>query len=384
MATNGEHRDDGLDDLLRQAPWADVPAESLARLTGQWSTLTRRRRRRALAAKVAAGLMVVVAGCWQLAPRDNSENNSPSLVASPRPVPAANHAAVSSEPAPRRSAVVASWIPREANQFERLIVHSTLPEPKTSRPKQGLGTLLDEIRSLSESLEQEPSAETLARVQRLRRRYPACERRVAEWVQSVSPDQRLGATRLLAMVASRDSLALLALLAGDARTHAAAVQGLCGVATEAELSTLLSAEPDATLRTRLLTALLERKSPDAGYLYLTFVRQGGSIDEAIAALRQAPGQTVDALLAALTAPDPAVRSAAAQVLVQCDEPRVGVALLDAARYGIARREILTASLQSTSPQARQFLAAARQTVELMASVNSMEQQYRLDSPGGTY
>ncbi len=364
--------DDELDRLLAQAKWPEPSAGQIQRLETHWQQVQdggRRRHRPAVAyaaALAASVLLAVGASYWTFW----GERTIPDLQPT-RQDPVWPVALTEPTITPSTGIVV-----REPNVYERVVLIDRAREARSlpdALEQTAAMTLEQAIAVAVEALDANAHADIVKPLAVLARKRSSSERILGRIVCDPSAENRLGAVRLLARVASPRSLPLLVRLAADPTLHAAAVFGLARLADEAELRQLARVESDAILRKELLTALLIRNTPEAIGEYLGFVIDPALHVDALAALSGTEAPPIDLLAARLDDPRMPVRRAAAQALGTLDDPRAADRLRQA-MAGFGRQEALMGLLVSPSRRASQIVDQARQDVYLMASVQAAERQ----------
>lgn len=109
-------------------------------------------------------------------------------------------------------------------------------------------------------------------------------------------------------------------------------------------------------------------------LFLKYVRDPATRDDALAATERVEHPPLKQLLDALDDPHEEVRLAAARVLGRIDGPITTAALVRRVNDPAVRREALAALMFSDGPEAATFLRAARGNPRLAAQVHSLELQ----------
>jgi hypothetical protein len=144
------------------------------------------------------------------------------------------------------------------------------------------------------------------------------------------------------------------------------------VATEAPPQPLAPVPPaDSGGRQQWLARALSEARVD---LYLKYVRDPATRDDALAATERVQHPPLNQLLDALDDPHEDVRLAAARVLGRIDGPVTTAALVRRVNDPAIRREVLAALMFSDGPEAATFLRAARGDPRLAAQVHSLELQ----------
>lgn len=186
--------------------------------------------------------------------------------------------------------------------------------------------------------------------------------------RSADESQRKSAANLLAAVASSSAIPMLLELNRDGVTQTAAVVGLARVADPILLAKLARANADADQQRTLIAGILRSGNTN---VYLDLVMDSGMSLTALGALDATPGISTDSFFAALYDPHVPVRLAAARVLGRIDGPETTARLVAMAERNQNRREALIALADSRGPEARQFLATARMSGPLVATVRSI-------------
>jgi hypothetical protein len=368
--------DDELKRLLAHAKWPEPRSDQVQRLEMHWRQLQARRRRHsvvAYASALAASLLLAVgAAYWTLRGEPSGDASHANR---PDPVwPVALTEPIAKPAAPPPSAGIAV---REPSVYERVVLIDRAREARsgasTLSEQPPTLTLEGAIAAAIEALAADAQADLVKPLAVLARKRSSSERILWRIVCDPSAENRLGAVRLLARVASPRSLPLLVQLSADPTLHAAATLGLARLADDAELRQLALAETDATLRQDLLVALLARDTPGAIGEYLSFVIDPSARVGALKTLARSESPPIELLAAHLDDPRLPVRLAAAQALGSLNDPRAADRLRRSVA-GIGRQEALMALLVSPSRRASQIVDQARQDVYLMASVQAAERQ----------
>ncbi|HVW36212.1 MAG TPA: hypothetical protein VHB99_02865, partial [Pirellulales bacterium] len=184
--------------------------------------------------------------------------------------------------------------------------------------------------------------------------------------------RRLAAARLLSQLATPHSAFVLERLARVAEFHAAAIVGLARVVGVDRRVELIAAERQSDLQRVLLASLLERGDASAVERFLGYVDHPAWRRLALAAAQDATQPPVDMLFALLTDPRISLREAAAMTLGNVADPTVPARLARHVAENVSRREALLGLLTSPSQQSAGFVRQAKQDLQLMATVQSVE------------
>jgi hypothetical protein len=186
--------------------------------------------------------------------------------------------------------------------------------------------------------------------------------------------RRIAAARLLSQLATPRSTFVLEQLRRVAEFHAAAIVGLARVADADRRVELLEAERQGELQRVLLASLLERGDASTVERFLWYVDNPAWRRLALAAAQDARQPPTDVLFAFLADPHVSLREAAAMTLGNVADPTVPARLARHVAENVNRREALLGLLSSPSQQSAGFVRRAKQDLQLMATVQSVESE----------
>ncbi len=362
--------DDELDRLLSQAKWPEPEPGQLQRLEAYWRQLQCRRRSAVgyLVALAASVLLAAGVGYWTL--RGDPLTDSPLATQGDTVCRVATTESVANPPS---AAIVA----REPTIYERVLLIDQARTRRRMAPadstRPSMAALEQTIAAAIASLAADADADVSKELVVLWRKRSSSERMLWRIVRRPASEDRLGAVRLLARVASPRSLPVFLQLAADSHLHDSAVVGLARLVDDAQLRQLAMDESDRSLRQDLLAALLARNTPAAIGEYLGLVIDPERRVDALTALTDSETPPIELLAEYLNDSRSSVRLATAQALGSLNDPRAADALRRSVA-GIGRQEAFMALLVSPSPRASQIVYQARQDVYLMASVQAAERQ----------
>lgn len=375
---------DSLDALLAQAAWPDPRRGQLARLRSRWRKLTAPRRSRWWLAAAAASL--VVGGALWHAVENRRQFDRPVAERTEPDRPLVEDPATSTGAAIDADVVEASPdspVPtalregsRPPNDYERLVLASvirqqqSLPTPRRRMEQAALLAEMLDTLAADGAADAETLAATLISE---RERY---ERLLLDVVSLPNDQRQAAALRLLPHLATWRSVPVLRALAASGQAAGPAKRALARLGTPAEAAWLVEAEEDRKLRIELLTVLAERGERQAVQLFLRFVGDARSADDALKAVDAIGEPPLDALFAALVGNDVRQRQAAAQALGRINGPAVTTRLVALALEGIYRQEAMLALVACRGAEARAFVQQARQDLTLVAAVQAAEFQFR--------
>lgn len=375
-----DSNNDALDELLRSARWSEASPQQVENLEQRWRQVRRRQRfvERARFAGAAFTLFVLVGGAivWRT-----------SLIEAPT---AATAIAISDAP---REAIVdrtpvsdvaesdlptAPLAAREANAYELAVVRrhqQKLAAEKSRREERTTAELAtDVVKEAVARLVANPDEDLAKAAKELRKSQLDAEKRLLELVEKTRGTRQRVALRLLAVLATRDSLAVLVHHSRQARSADevfAAIERLC---EPQELAELAYRANTSTQRQAWIAAILRREAAENTPVYLALLRHPVTAEDAIAALAKAENAPIEGLFAALGSSDADERLAAARALAVRNDPAVSRRLARIVLNNNARREALVALLMSRDEVASEFLTYARTDLRLWPSVQAVSAQ----------
>lgn len=407
-----DNRDDSLDRLLVSAQWPEPGEWQVERLRRRWFLLRRGRQKRGAApwavAAIAAGLLVAAgAAGWRwlgepslrLEPDRKASQARTSQLAS---VPHDDGRALL-KPASERRRVdlpMAGGASLALTSYEQVAAMAVLRRCEEMKPVSTIATFasLDEkpleraLAALAQEAESElvesesstrptpllawrsSAAKAAASLGPQAERYEPViwailrDRRVAERAR------RIAAARLLSQLATPRSAFVLEQLAPVAEFHAAAIVGLARVSGDARRAELIAAERQGELQRVLLASLLERGDASTVERFLWYVDHPAWRRLALAAAQDARRPPVEVLFAFLGDPHVSLREAAAMTLGNVADPTVPARLARHVVENVSRREALLGLLTSPSQRSAGFVRRAKQDLQLMATVQSVESE----------
>lgn len=388
-----EPQDDPLDELLRAARWSDADASQTANLEQRWQRIRRRQRvvERVRIAGAAVVVLTLVGGgvaWWTM----SVEPASPEIVevspikpaerieAPPRSQPVV--AEETPRPAPGAAPVVEPATSREATPFELAIVRrqrkvraaKRQPVEQAAPAESEMDVVEQTILRLAVNPDDDLDAAAVA----LGESQPDAERRLQRLAEQSRGEKQIVALRMLAKLATRESLLLLvnqSLRARCPQEVLAAIERLCETHELAELAY----RANGTERRReWIAALLRRDSSESTPAYLALLRNPSTTQDAIVVLASATNPPIEGLFAALGSPDADERLVAARALAARNDPAVSSRLARIVMQNNARREALVALLMSKDAVASEFLAFARADQRLGPSVQAVSAQMASD------
>ena len=404
--------DDSLDRLLASAQWSEPTEAQVERLRRRWFLLRRGRQSRGAApwavAAIAAGLLVAAgAAGWRwlgepplrLEPdRKASQAPTSQLASVPHndgrallkpasklqrvniPVPSS-----SSLPLTSYEQVAAMAVVRRSEESTRALTISPRTAVDDQALERALAALAEEAASelpeLEDSTKPAPllawrtsAAEYAASLAPQSERYEPVLWATLRDSRAAMHARRLAAARLLSQVATPRSTFVLEQLAPAAEFHAAAIVGLARVAGVEQRVELIAAERQSDLQRVLLASLLERGDVSNVERFLWYVGNPAWRRLALAAAQEARRPPTDALFAFLGDPHVSLREAAAMTLGNVADPTVPARLARHVAENVSRREALLGLLSSPNQQSAGFVRRAKQDLQLMATVQSVESE----------
>lgn len=184
------------------------------------------------------------------------------------------------------------------------------------------------------------------------------------------PLRRQAVARLVASIATPQSLPLLLELDRSPQTLDPAVAGLARVAPPQMLAELARTHPSPAHRRQLMTGLLQRDGPEMATSYLALVQDPATAEGALASLDDVRPAT-EPFFARLDDAHVSVREAAARVLGRIDGPKTTERLVAMARRNRNRREALIALADSRGSEAKRFLQINQSSGPLAGAIRSV-------------
>ncbi|MEX2114926.1 MAG: HEAT repeat domain-containing protein [Pirellulales bacterium] len=265
---------------------------------------------------------------------------------------------------------------RDPNIYEQVLLMSVAKATPRNQIPANFTKESRAVEDLITAFEEEPAPNVDHQLTAMQGQGARWERYLWSVVAQGDASRRLGATRLLARIATWQSLPVLEELANDPATRMTAVLAIARLGSARNAAQLASIEPAGELRQALLRTLLERHDEESVALYLNFINGQEFRGDALVALDAASDPPIDLLLRFLDSPQKWIRLAAARSLARLPNPEIAERLSGAMLNGYGRQEALLALLLSSSDQAERILAQARQDLYLVASVHAAEQELR--------
>jgi hypothetical protein len=394
-----DESDSGLDRLLGEARWPEPTSEQLARLRDGWTSLRAKRRKRRyllpLMSAVAASVLLAVGMIALL-----RSPNAPSAPAGPNNHIAAQESAEDEKTAPgslalkqdsnpqaEKERVADSDSPRRAQSqepslYERVALiglKQSSPKkssPKKSPPKHIASSVRKPRRSLATASPVSPHMRELSTMipsslDDAARQFATFARYVARWRQQIVTSFQQQAVRFVVRAAAARETGRGREIRGLS-PHASFVELVVNQGRPADIANLITQEPDAVLRCRLLAALAARGNAEAVEVYLYFVMRPESSVEALDAIADVVEPPDALFLAYFRSPQISLRRAAALALSRSRNPIVIDLMAAAIDDASLRRQALVALLLSRDPRAADIVNEARGNLYLVASVRAAE------------
>jgi hypothetical protein len=405
-----DESDNGLDRLLGEARWPEPTSEQLTRLRDGWTSLQTRRRRRGYLVRVlstlaaslllAAGLIALrvpnalqapveqndqIAG--QASTAEDDAELARSAIANEKMAASSAALGPDSHPHVENTRVTDTDLPRrvlsqEPSLYERVaMIGLKQSSPKTLLRKKSAPRRIASSASRPDHTLLAPS--------------PLLQR-VREWVTMIpaSLDDAARQFAVLVRHAERWQWQLVAAFPRHAvrfvsratvaramdsgreipspSPHAAFVEMVVHQGRPADIANLITQEPDAALRGRLLAALAARGTAEAVEEYLYFVMRPECSVEALDALADVAEPPDGLFLAYFRSPQVSLGLAAALALSRSRDPLVVDIMVSAIDDASLRRQAIVALLLSRDPRAAVIVNEARGNLYLMASVRAAE------------
>jgi hypothetical protein len=187
-------------------------------------------------------------------------------------------------------------------------------------------------------------------------------------IVTAKPQQAPQPKTTLAMMESRPPTMYERMVLGDLRVKAKAP-----ATAPVQVAKVAPVDPPPAKRDEILD-LLDANSPEALASYLEFVADPARRDEALSALDRVKRPPVDELIQELGNPHTKIRFAAARALGRINGPATTEALIALVEQNKQKRAALAALLLCRGEDAADFLADARHTPRLAATVRAVEIQ----------
>jgi hypothetical protein len=379
--------DDPLDGLLAAAKWPEPSAESQQRLRRYWAEISPAREQqpgrflrfqRPARWAIAAAVLAAVAGAAWITWVRTRVPATPIVNPLPTPAPtdmprgptpgAVVHGGPSAAPA----------LVRPATPAETFLVRAAAAQDRAAYARR---TAQARIQRAVESAATDPAFNAAADAADLQSSIPAdvLAASLSDLARSRDSSRRRGAAVLLAELRLPRTLPALVRLADEAETRSAVLPAVIELASPGALADLARRVPDGSDRVRLLGALATRDEGQPGPATGLFLQALGDPAMSSAALRALDGlehPPVEPLFAQLRHPDVRMRLASAKALARIDGPAVTARLEVMVRQDVNRREAVAALLYCDSPEAAEFLRAARRSPDLAATINAVAAQAR--------
>ncbi len=405
--------DDGLDQILAEARWAEVEAARVARLRGRWQSLSAARRRRAWTMRISVGLAASLACAlvlwWVLPTSEHQVGTQTVTVEEPRPpVVESTPPLEAVEARPMDEVTVAdstiadstgSTI-RSPQRFPVEAPRATPPDIQPgpqSRPPTTMERMMfaaSERRRLVQTdarrnklldkaiakLVREPDVDVSTVADRLR---PARTSHASQLVKiagsTAETSERRAATRLLGVLGDATAVPALIELSQAGETRDVALPALLRLADADTLGELIARESNEKHRQELLAGLLEQGTAASTARFLRFVQATSSRHTAIASLARCNDPPIPLLFEFLDSPQLPQRLSAGRVLGRLCDSRVVEHLIGMAQKDPFREEAMVALLQCPGDRATDFVRFARNSPRLRPSVHAAEIQLQITS-----
>lgn len=397
-----ERQHDPLDDLLRAAGQPEPPQESIDRLQRQWRAIVRRRKRRlagvfAAALFPVAGIAAAVVVMLTRPPQaiDNRPLGADQAVAVKTQAAAPSgslsvesgslaqsNGEVNVPPPPERQLVLD---PNAYEQSVALIYRSQMGVRPIAAPR--VEPSVDVWGATLKRVIDDPSLDMATVAKELVAACPNCEAQLWQLVQNAAggndrkpahlaaTQQGKAALKLLALLATQDSLPVLVAAANRIDCPAEVLSSIARLSNIEQLAALARRESNADRRRLWMATLLSWKSAAAVDVYLDLADDPSTSAAALRAAKSVEQPPVNELFAALRSSRVATRVAAARVLGALNDPKISNRLAEMVRSGDGRREALVALLSSSDPQAKAFLARAEDDLALAPSVRALSSRF---------
>jgi hypothetical protein len=353
--------DDALEAMLARARWPEPSAESTGRLLADWRRVSPRRFTLYIPMTAAAAMLIVgtaVGLTWR-------GRSTVSTTINPHPAPAV---LLGTNPRP---ALHGDLIPvRAPNALETMLVEARRPVRKiAAKPasEEKLDSRAEQFVKQAEESKSEEELDHLAADIAPRRTFAE---RFARIAATSDGNRRLAAVRLLARCADVDAIPALLTFYGDRATHDVALPGVARLADAIVLGGLIRNERHRGDRPALVSALFRREPGIAVPIYLSLIKDGFIPNNASGPI-DVPRPAMDALFAELNGTRLETRILAARALGQIDGPTTTTRLAEMVEADVNRREALMALAYSNGPEARAYLARARESASLRGAVRSV-------------
>jgi hypothetical protein len=206
--------DDELDRLLALARWTEPTAEQIRRLTAHWNALQvpRRSRRWHLAALAAAASVAFVAAlllrAQYVAKPDVVAQPEHGILAKPTPLKPSDSAVGVEKPLEVRG----------PKTYELVVLagHARRRDINETRDDARVSWCHRQVAEMGQALSENPQADLTKQLGFVRKERSRFQRLIWPIARNPSDSRRPGAARLLAIIGTRESLPVLAELAGDA------------------------------------------------------------------------------------------------------------------------------------------------------------------------